>query len=42
MACIPFLKRKIYERSFAYRDNFLKEYIIYYTYMFYEENLDLY
>ena len=42
MACISFLKRKIYGRSFTYRYNFLKEYIIYYTYIFYGENLDLY
>ena len=42
MACISFLKRNIYGRSFTYRYNFLKEYIIYYTYIFYGENLDLY
>lgn len=42
MACISFLKRKIYGRLFTYHYNFLKEYIIYYTYIFDGENLDLY
>ena len=39
MVCISFLKRKIYRRSFTYHYNFNT---LYYTYIFYGENLDLY